>query len=156
MLFVTVEDFGGKTELLVFPKKLSEDPDFWEEGKIVLVSGKVSTKDGSIKILLDAFEEFSSVTANIYRDDINKNKDKENEYTVIKLNSNVSKNTLNYVKRIFMRNEGGDQVVLDIVNDGVSRKIKVPMKVKLDDELKNDLKVVLGYEPEYSKLIMDK
>lgn len=51
MLFVKVEDGVDNLELLVFPKLLKETLDVWEEGKIILVSGTVSDKDGEIKIL---------------------------------------------------------------------------------------------------------
>ncbi|HRY59862.1 MAG TPA: DNA polymerase III subunit alpha [Patescibacteria group bacterium] len=60
MLFVTFEDFMNQTELLIFPKVYSENPGFWAEGKILVVMGKVSTKDGAIKILINKYEEFNS------------------------------------------------------------------------------------------------
>ncbi|MDD5731551.1 MAG: DNA polymerase III subunit alpha [Patescibacteria group bacterium] len=59
MLFVSFEDFLNQTELLVFPKVLAENSNFWVEGKIVVVGGKVSTKDAAIKILVNKYEEFN-------------------------------------------------------------------------------------------------
>jgi len=59
MLFVTIEDFVGQTELLVFPRTYSEKPEFWEEGKIIIVQGKVSSKDGAIKLLVNKYDEFN-------------------------------------------------------------------------------------------------
>ncbi len=51
MLFVKIEDGIGKTEVLVFPGTLKETLDVWQDGKVVLVGGTVSDKDGEIKLL---------------------------------------------------------------------------------------------------------
>ena len=57
MLFVKLEDTSGRTEVLVFPKILTENPNPWQADKVVLVRGRVSDKDGSPKILCaDAVE----------------------------------------------------------------------------------------------------
>jgi DNA polymerase III alpha subunit len=54
MAFVQLEDAGGqKMEAIVFPKTLEQYGALWEEGKIVLVTGKISDKDGTLKILAD-------------------------------------------------------------------------------------------------------
>jgi len=54
MLFVTIEDMDTKIEVLVFPKVLESSGSVWQEDKVVLVSGKVSDKDGVFKILADS------------------------------------------------------------------------------------------------------
>jgi DNA polymerase III alpha subunit len=59
MLFVTMEDFMSQTELLIFPKTYAEKPEFWTEGKIIIVQGKVSTKDAAIKVLVNKYDEFN-------------------------------------------------------------------------------------------------
>ena len=53
MLFVKLEDTTAKTEVLVFPKVLAEFPDVWHEENIIFVKGRVSDKDGAIKILCE-------------------------------------------------------------------------------------------------------
>ena len=54
MAFVQLEDAGGqKMEAIVFPKTLEQYGGLWEEGKIVLVTGKISDKDGTLKIICD-------------------------------------------------------------------------------------------------------
>ncbi|NIA11586.1 MAG: DNA polymerase III subunit alpha, partial [Nitrospiraceae bacterium] len=57
MLFVTLEDLTGKIEILVFPKMLEQNSEIWREEKVVLVSGKLSDKDGVYKILADSVKE---------------------------------------------------------------------------------------------------
>ncbi|MEI6378486.1 MAG: DNA polymerase III subunit alpha [Candidatus Falkowbacteria bacterium] len=54
MLFVKIEDGSDSLEILVFPRLYKESQAIWQEGKVVLVSGTVSDKDGEIKILGNA------------------------------------------------------------------------------------------------------
>ena len=57
MLFVKMEDTGGRTEVLVFPKILAKNPGLWQQEKVLIVRGRVSDKDGIAKILCEeAFE----------------------------------------------------------------------------------------------------
>ncbi|MEK9195483.1 MAG: DNA polymerase III subunit alpha, partial [Patescibacteria group bacterium] len=53
MLFVKLEDTTAKTEVLVFPKVLTQFPDIWKEENIIFVKGRVSDKDGIPKILCE-------------------------------------------------------------------------------------------------------
>ena len=73
MLFVTIEDFMSQVELLVFPKVYNENPSFWLEGKIIVATGKVSTKDAAIKILVNKYEEFNPQLISEYEKPIPQN-----------------------------------------------------------------------------------
>jgi DNA polymerase-3 subunit alpha len=53
MLFVTIEDNTGNVEVLVFSNVLEKSRDLWQEDKIVVLSGKISDKDGVPKIICD-------------------------------------------------------------------------------------------------------
>ncbi|MDZ4260170.1 MAG: DNA polymerase III subunit alpha, partial [Candidatus Sungbacteria bacterium] len=53
MLFVKLEDTTAKTEVLVFPKILAQNPDLWKEERVLFVKGRVSDKDGIPKILCE-------------------------------------------------------------------------------------------------------
>jgi len=57
MLFVELEDLTGKIETLVFPTVLDQDPVVWQEGKIIILSGRLSDKDDQLKILCNKAEE---------------------------------------------------------------------------------------------------
>ncbi len=55
MLFVKIEDLSDNIEILVFSDTLGRDPYLWQENKPVIVSGRVSRKDGETKLVcLDA------------------------------------------------------------------------------------------------------
>jgi len=60
MLFVTIEDLTGRIEILVFASILERNPIIWQEGKIVLLTGRLSDKDEQLKILCDEAEELSA------------------------------------------------------------------------------------------------
>ncbi len=60
MLFVELNDLSSKIEVLVFPSVLEKNPTVWQEDKIVLVSGKLSDRDGSFKMLCDEAREITS------------------------------------------------------------------------------------------------
>ncbi|MBI5037912.1 MAG: DNA polymerase III subunit alpha [Candidatus Kerfeldbacteria bacterium] len=53
MLFAKLEDMSGRIEVLVFPSVLQARPALWVEDARVLVSGKISDKDGVPKMLAD-------------------------------------------------------------------------------------------------------
>jgi len=53
MVFAKFEDTGGKTEAIVFPTVLAENPSLWAVDKVLLIDGKINDKDGSLKILVD-------------------------------------------------------------------------------------------------------
>ncbi|MFH1353709.1 MAG: DNA polymerase III subunit alpha [bacterium] len=54
MMFVQLEDMAGKVEVLVFPTLLEKTEDLWVDGVKVLVEGKISDKEGEVKVLADA------------------------------------------------------------------------------------------------------
>ena len=60
MLFVTLEDLTGKIEALIFASILDRNPIIWQEGKIILLSGRLSDKDDQFKILCDEAEELKT------------------------------------------------------------------------------------------------
>jgi len=53
MLFSLLEDLTSKIELVVFPNVLEKNPDIWKENNIIVATGKINNRDGSIKFLCD-------------------------------------------------------------------------------------------------------
>jgi len=52
MAFVKIEDSFGEIEVIVFPKMYKETNGLiWEENKMVCVTGRLSDKDGNLKII---------------------------------------------------------------------------------------------------------
>lgn len=61
MLFVQLEDLTGKTEVLVFPSLLEKTSELWADGAMLAIEGKLSDKDGEMKILADKVWQLSDV-----------------------------------------------------------------------------------------------
>ncbi len=57
MVFAKVEDFSDNIEVVVFSDILSQNITVWQENKIVLVSGKISPRDGEAKLICDNVTE---------------------------------------------------------------------------------------------------
>jgi DNA polymerase-3 subunit alpha len=57
MMFATVEDFGDAMEVIVFANTLEKTQAIWQENKMVLVSGKMSWRNGEPKFICDAVKE---------------------------------------------------------------------------------------------------
>ncbi|MBU4285055.1 DNA polymerase III subunit alpha [Patescibacteria group bacterium] len=57
MLFVKAEDLTSAIEILVFATILEKNPTIWQEGKVILVEGRLTDKDDQLKILCDNAEE---------------------------------------------------------------------------------------------------
>jgi DNA polymerase-3 subunit alpha len=51
MAFVQIEDLSGSTEVVVFPGVLEKNMAIWESTSPIVIDGRVSLKDGAIKIL---------------------------------------------------------------------------------------------------------
>ncbi len=57
MLFIGIEDLTSKIEGLVFPSILEKNPDIFIEGAAVKIKGRLSDKDGTLKILCEEVKE---------------------------------------------------------------------------------------------------
>jgi DNA polymerase-3 subunit alpha len=59
MLFVQIDDFSGSIEALMFPSILRDYHELLVEDAVLTISGKLSDKDGTLKILSDKVEAFN-------------------------------------------------------------------------------------------------
>jgi len=57
MLFMKLEDLNDKIEVVVFPGVIEKNPAAFQENKIVLVSGRVDSRDGVPKLICEEIEE---------------------------------------------------------------------------------------------------
>ncbi|QQS61319.1 MAG: DNA polymerase III subunit alpha [Candidatus Moraniibacteriota bacterium] len=54
MAFVTLENTTGSIEALVFPKTYKKTKETWTSGSLVIIDGKISTKDGECKLITNS------------------------------------------------------------------------------------------------------
>ena len=57
MLFIKIEDLSSKMEVVVFPSMVEKNPVIFQENKIVMVSGRLDSKDGVPKIICEEIME---------------------------------------------------------------------------------------------------
>ncbi len=57
MAFIKIEDPSGEIEIIVFPKILKANAEILEENKTISVTGKISRKDESLKIIVEKVKE---------------------------------------------------------------------------------------------------
>jgi hypothetical protein len=53
MLFIKIEDLSSKMEVVVFPSMVEKNPVIFQENKIVMVSGRLDSKDGVPKVICE-------------------------------------------------------------------------------------------------------
>jgi len=53
MLFATVEDFTGSIEIVVFNETLVKTAAVWTENKVCALAGKISLRNGEVKVICD-------------------------------------------------------------------------------------------------------
>lgn len=141
MIFAGIEDSTGSTEIIVFPKMLSENLEMWNTGKVLLIKGKVSTKDGQIKIILENAKEVSEdmidedfqITDPLISQSVKLDKDG----TVhIYIPRGTSPQSLNDLKITLATNKGENTVFVYVPNGPTGpKKVKLPFGIKYDEKL---------------------
>ncbi|MDO8435925.1 MAG: DNA polymerase III subunit alpha [bacterium] len=62
MLFVNLEDLSDKIEVVVFPGVLERNFSVFQENKVVMISGKMDSRDGVPKLICETVEEILEET----------------------------------------------------------------------------------------------
>ncbi len=122
MLFVKLEDMSGRTEVLVFPTLLAETPGLWQEDSIVLVRGKVSDKDGEIKLLADSAKKIEA-------NSLQKNGNGTDDVVYLDIPQKMKRSVFEELKQICLDHPGDKQVKLRINNNGQIKTISTKYRV---------------------------
>ena len=62
MMFSWLEDLTSKIEVVVFPGVLKDNPDVFQENKILIVSGRLNDKDGIPKLLCESVKPIATLS----------------------------------------------------------------------------------------------
>lgn len=151
MMFVTMEDVTGQGEILVFPRTLKESAALWVEGKILLVSGKLSDKDGEMKVLADSGRELSQAEAADPRlaeteGPRSSQSTRKNNYILLSLPRGIKKEQLNRLKVVLEKNDqsGENQVIIELPHGGDTREIKTNYKIEVSKAFRESVGEVVG------------
>jgi DNA polymerase III alpha subunit len=146
MAFASFEDAEGqKMEAIVFPKTLERYGALWEEGKIVLITGKISDKDGTLKILADEarlvnqdeIDRYGVLEQQRKKDDVQR----QNEQKLyITLPPNASSELLRQISSVLSSAPAGDCKVFLELSQG---RLETPYRIGYDVSISNKLKNII-------------
>lgn len=131
MAFVKLDDGTGTIEVVVFPKIFKETRDFWNEGRPLLVIGKVDVRDETPGIIVDSIETITSS---------GDNKIKE---VFINVPEGTDVNALKRLKALLTENLGTHDAFLDFGN---GKKVRLPFKINWDESLAQKISEILEGE----------
>jgi DNA polymerase-3 subunit alpha len=142
MMFVTLEDMDSNTEILVFPKTLEETGSVWEEEKIILASGRLSDKDGTLKLLCDSAKVVNEQELEHFKRVLSTQKANGDlkPKVIITLPGDFDKEILKSLSGFFDRCEAGAMKVY--LSIGPSR-LETPYCIKKSDTLEEEIKKIL-------------
>lgn len=63
MIFSLLEDLTSKIEVVVFPNILERNQDIWKENSVIVATGKINERDGTLKLLCDDVKSISMSVA---------------------------------------------------------------------------------------------
>ncbi|MDX9892879.1 MAG: DNA polymerase III subunit alpha [Patescibacteria group bacterium] len=166
MLFVRIEDITNGIEVLVFPTILQEDPDVWQEDRVVAISCRLSDKDGESKLICNKAFEINSRNVQMVLHELDyieqngngngqakkyfaKPQDKHQEVVVggnafILLPNQLTPKLTNDLKKIFDANPGNYRVVLAIRQTAGFKKIVTNYMVDASTGMKQAIEDLLG------------
>ncbi|PIR13467.1 DNA polymerase III subunit alpha [Candidatus Falkowbacteria bacterium CG11_big_fil_rev_8_21_14_0_20_39_10] len=166
MLFVKIEDAAANTEIIVFPRLLKQTPDFWQEGLVIIVQGKLSDKDQEIKLLANKavkleseninsiIKEFSQPAAvNGYKNYSSSSQtspgpapDPVAQPLGLVFKENLGKVELDKLKNIFLNNQGQSKVYFKLENNGQANVLETGFRVNNSDSLAKAIKEKFGQQ----------
>ena len=131
MAFVNLEDMTGELELVIFPGVYERFKKLLEEDEIIWVKGKTNVKeDEGCKVLVSEIKKLESL--------------KQDIKMTLEIDSIKDKNLLENLEKILRMYEGSEKLQIKSKDD---KKIRQPkIKVRICDELINNLKLLLGDE----------
>ncbi len=152
MCFADIEDLTGSLELVVFPSVFNEHKALLATDQIVMVRGRVTDKDGELKMLVEKIMQMSEIGSQ-KSDSRGQNpssairpptSDLRLPTLKIRIPATASPQVFNKLKQVFANHPGQTQVSLIIPDrEGTPREIKTNFTVEDSSELKQKLKELL-------------
>lgn len=167
MAFVKIADLAGEIELILFPNSYQQTVGIWQRDSVVLVTGKLSTKDRNgnedeMKLIVDDAREVTHEQALAYQASGKKpktpkpkkaavkfvkkdpEKDEAEKRVYIRVEDTKDQDKLMTLKQLIDKQVGSTPVVLVIGNDNDKKIIKLPTTVEPNEKLLSDLSEIFG------------
>lgn len=144
MLFVRLEDLSGALEVLVFPKVLQDKPTIWQLDHVVLVDGRLSDKDGMMKVLAgEAWEYHPAAVPPQFR------RTPPQSTAVVPVTIAVpalsDRHIFHRLKELLAHHPGDVPVFLTIAGQR-QRQIETHFRIRYTEQLIQDVETLLGHD----------
>jgi DNA polymerase-3 subunit alpha len=164
MAFVGLEDTSGETEVIVFPRVFKDARAMLQEGTILLVSAKVSAREGEeAKLLANSFivvdEETLPAVRNMLkegqwidsslRNDLSSAQEEETPVAAggmlsIVLQGKPTQEMVARLREVLTMNPGDKPVCLLVESGGSTRKIKTDYSVSPSQQMISEIAQIVG------------
>jgi DNA polymerase-3 subunit alpha len=153
MAFVKLVDTTGSTEVIVFPSVYKLGSSVWTADRPVVVSGKISSKDGVPKVIADRAEVVNSQTVNRIRQDFGPktgpNSGPLEAPPAIKAVSltvpvKLAPATVTQLRAVFEKYPGPAPIELVYFDAGRACRLRTSFAVEINNELKSEIENILG------------
>jgi DNA polymerase-3 subunit alpha len=165
MAFVQLEDVQGTVEVTVFPKTYKRTEALWEPDRIILLRGKVETRNEKTQVICDAAEEYADESRSAARADSTsqdlpgiltqkprsapKSAPQPHYYVHISLprrrDVDQARRELRLVAEVLSRYAGEDRFTLYVANGDSPMRVHVPdAHLRYCPELDKELSGLLG------------
>lgn len=159
MAFVKLEDHHGEIEAVLFPSSYQQTAGLWERDRVVLVRGKVTTRDragndtGEVKITVDDAHEITVEQAAAYKpkpaaNGVQAGKEGNNnpksERVYVRLADTRDEKVLLTLKQTIDRHRGETEVVLVLGDTAAKQAIKLPVGIDRGSEGLSKLRQLVG------------
>jgi DNA polymerase-3 subunit alpha len=155
MLFAIVEDLTGSTEVLIFPKVLENDTEIWHDDAQVIINGKLSSKDGETKILVDSAKELTEVSLHKLKAlpkqinssfGVQDSSDVSDQELILNIPKSLAKEDMSKVKSVLLEYPGQARVQIKIKLNGTEKNIVTKTRIDPNKACINKLTYLLGEE----------
>jgi DNA polymerase-3 subunit alpha len=149
MAFVKLADMTGSTEIIVFPSIYKLGSAMWAEDRLMVVSGKISSKDGMPKIIADRAEVVNVQTIARIKQDFGSRTapgapSPTEEKPVSLIVAKLEPAMVNQLKALLEKHPGASPVELVYMEGGRSRRVRTSLSVAMDNALQQEIESVLG------------
>lgn len=139
MIFVKIEDFSGSIETVVFPSVLKLKPAVWQIDQILLIDGRLSDKDGMMKVLVNEAWEYdpNALPASFAR------KRRPEAQMTITVPAQANERVFTELKELLAQHPGTTRVLLTVQGDR-RRTIETHFRVAQSPDLVRSVEALLG------------
>lgn len=129
MSFILISDQSGKIEGVVFPKTYEKYKQYLKEDNIVFIDGKINNRDDKISVIVEKVANLEEVKGKLQKTNLHE----------IHIPSGTPRLVLKKLANLLKKNEGWDKVVIILPNGSQTKRIPLPYRVNITEELKNKI-----------------